>query len=51
MDIDERGRFLEVGLDYPKKSHELHKEFLRAPEVYELTSYEIGAINQFLMIE
>ena len=39
---------LEVDLDYPEKTHKLHRDFLLAPERYNVTSYELSPINQFL---
>ena len=48
IDVSKRGMFWEVDLDYPKKTHKLHKDFPLAPERYKVTYNEISSINQFL---
>ena len=48
IDVDKRGMFLEVDLEYPKEVHELHEDFPLAPERYEVTYNELSPINQFL---
>ena len=48
IDMNKRGMFLEVDLDYPKETHNLHKDFPLAPERYNVTSNELSPINQFL---
>ena len=48
IDINNRGMFLEVDLDYPEETHNLHKDFPLAPERYNVTSNELSPINQFL---
>jgi len=48
ISIGERGMFLEVDLNYPKKLHKLHEDFPLAPERYKITYNELSPINQFL---
>ena len=48
IDVDKRGTFLEVDLEYPKEVHELLEDFPLAPERYEVTYNELSPINQFL---
>ena len=48
IDINKRGMFLEVDLDYPEETQKLHKDFRLAPERYNVTSNELSPINQFL---
>ena len=48
IDINKRGMFLEFDLDYPEETHNLQKDFLLAPERYNVTSNELSPINQFL---
>ena len=48
INVDKRGMFLEVDLEYPKEFHELHEDFPVAPEQYEVTYNELSPINQFL---
>ena len=50
INVDKRGMFLEVDLEYPKEAHELHEEFPLAPERYEVTYNELSPINQFYII-
>ena len=48
VDINKRGMFIEVDLDYPEETHTLHKHVPLAPERYNVTSSELRPINQFL---
>ena len=48
IDMNKRGMFLEVDLDYPKETHNLHKDFPLAPLRYNVTSNELSPIDQFL---
>ena len=46
IDINERGMFLEVDLEYPKEIHEKHGDFPMAPEKYNVTYNELSPRNQ-----
>merc|ERR1711947_67536 len=48
VEINKRGMFLEVGLDYLEETHKLHKDFPLAPERYNVPSNELSPIIQFL---
>ena len=48
VEINKRGMFLEVDLDYPKETQKLHKDFPLAPERYKVIYNELSPINQFL---
>ena len=48
IDINKRGMFLQVDLDYPEETHNLHKDFPLAPKRYNVTSNELSPVNQFL---
>ena len=48
ISIGERGMFLEVDLNYPKKLHKVHEDFPLAPERYKITYNELSPINKFL---
>jgi len=45
VDINKRGTFSGVDLDYPEESHMRHKEFPLSQERYNVTSNEISPIN------
>ena len=48
INCKERGYFLEVDLNYPKKLHSLHSNFPLAPEKYNVMYDELSPLNKFL---
>ena len=48
VNIQERGMFLEVDLEYPKEIHRHHEDFPMAPERYNVTYDELSPLNQTL---
>lgn len=41
IEIDERGMFVEVDLDYPQETHKLYKYFPWSPDHYKVTYNEL----------
>ena len=48
IDMNERGMFLEVDLEYPEGIHNQHEDFPMAPERYIVKYNELSPLNQYL---